>query len=190
MPKAGLPTGTQIRNVATVTFDVNPPITTDQVNENDPSQGVDPAKQDLNTIDAVRPDQQRHRAAGLQPRQLHRELVRPGRLRAAPASIPSTFTCPTTAATSRSGRATRPPRRPPLRGWTATPTASTAWPSITPATSSRAHGRTGHDDRRRRSADEQRAGVAGLQPRHLHGELVRRRRQRVGHRRLRRLRLR
>ena len=55
MPKAGLPTGTQIRDVATVTFDDNPPITTDQVNENDPSQGVDPAKQDLNTIDAVAP---------------------------------------------------------------------------------------------------------------------------------------
>jgi hypothetical protein len=55
MPRAGLPTGTQIRNVATVTFDINPPITTDQVNENDPSQGVDPAKQALNTIDAVAP---------------------------------------------------------------------------------------------------------------------------------------
>ena len=55
MPKAGLPTGTQIRDVATVTFDDNPPITTDQVNENDPSQGVDPAKQDLNTIDAGAP---------------------------------------------------------------------------------------------------------------------------------------
>jgi RHS repeat-associated protein len=55
MPKAGLPTGAQIHNVATVTFDVNPPITTDQVDENDPSKGVDPAKQDLNTIDAVAP---------------------------------------------------------------------------------------------------------------------------------------
>ena len=55
MPKAGLPTGTQIRNVATVTFDANPPITTDQVNDEDPSQGVDPAKQDLNTIDSVAP---------------------------------------------------------------------------------------------------------------------------------------
>jgi RHS repeat-associated protein len=55
MPRAGLPTGTQIRNIATVTFDVNPPITTDQVNENDSTQGVDPAKQDLNTIDAGAP---------------------------------------------------------------------------------------------------------------------------------------
>jgi hypothetical protein len=55
MPRANLPTGTQIHNVATVTFDVNPPITTDQVNENDPSQGVDPAKQDLNTIDSGAP---------------------------------------------------------------------------------------------------------------------------------------
>ncbi len=55
MPNAGLPTGTEIHNVATVRFDVNPPITTDQVNENDPSQGVDPSKQDLNTVDSVAP---------------------------------------------------------------------------------------------------------------------------------------
>src|SRR5262249_34163075 len=55
MPKAGLPTGTEIRNVASVVFDINPAITTDQVDENDPSQGVDPAKQCLNTIDAVAP---------------------------------------------------------------------------------------------------------------------------------------
>jgi hypothetical protein len=55
LPRAGLPTGTQIRNVATVIFDDNPPITTDQVNEHDPSQGVDPAKQDLNTIDSGAP---------------------------------------------------------------------------------------------------------------------------------------
>ena len=55
MPKVGLPTGTQIRNVATVIFDANPPITTDQVNDEDPSLGVDPAKQDLTTIDSVAP---------------------------------------------------------------------------------------------------------------------------------------
>jgi len=55
MPKAGLPTGTQIRNVASVVFDANAPITTDQVDDNDPSKGVDPAKQDLITIDAGPP---------------------------------------------------------------------------------------------------------------------------------------
>jgi RHS repeat-associated protein len=55
MPKPGLPTGTQIRNVASVIFDTNAPVTTDQVDDNDPSKGVDPAKQDLNTIDAVPP---------------------------------------------------------------------------------------------------------------------------------------
>jgi hypothetical protein len=55
MPKAGLPTGTAIRNVATVVFDVNPPITTDQVSETDPSKGIDPAKQALNTIDSGAP---------------------------------------------------------------------------------------------------------------------------------------
>jgi RHS repeat-associated protein len=51
-PKAGLPTGTQIRNVAAVVFDVNAPITTDQVDPHDPSKGIDPNKQDLITIDA------------------------------------------------------------------------------------------------------------------------------------------
>jgi RHS repeat-associated protein len=55
LPKAGLVTGSQIRNIATVVFDNNAAITTDQVNENDPSQGVDPSKQCVNTIDAVAP---------------------------------------------------------------------------------------------------------------------------------------
>src|SRR5437763_9071471 len=49
-PRAGLPTGTQIRNVAAITFDVNNPIATDQVSETDPTQGVDPNKQALVTI--------------------------------------------------------------------------------------------------------------------------------------------
>ncbi len=54
-PKAGLPTGTQITNVALVTFDANPAIATDQVNDEDPSQGTDPAKMALVTIDAGPP---------------------------------------------------------------------------------------------------------------------------------------
>ena len=54
-PKAGLTTGTQIRNVAAITFDVGNTITTDQVNDDDPSLGVDPTKQALNTIDAGPP---------------------------------------------------------------------------------------------------------------------------------------
>ena len=54
-PKAGLATGTAIRNVALVTFDQNIAIATDQVNDDDPSQGVDPAKQALVTIDAGAP---------------------------------------------------------------------------------------------------------------------------------------
>jgi RHS repeat-associated protein len=55
-PKAGLPTGKAIRNVATVIFDVNAPITTDQVDPHDPTKGTDPAKQDLITIDAGAPN--------------------------------------------------------------------------------------------------------------------------------------
>ena len=54
-PKSGLPTGTQIRNVADVSFDEQPIIATDQVSETDPTQGVDPTKQALVTIDAGPP---------------------------------------------------------------------------------------------------------------------------------------
>ena len=54
-PKSGLATGTQIRNVADVTFDLGNTIATDQVSETDPSHGVDPTKQALVTIDAVAP---------------------------------------------------------------------------------------------------------------------------------------
>jgi RHS repeat-associated protein len=54
-PKAGLTTGTPIRNVAAVTFDLDKTITTDQVSDDDPSLGVDPAKQALNTIDVGTP---------------------------------------------------------------------------------------------------------------------------------------
>jgi hypothetical protein len=54
-PKPNLPTGTQIHNVASITFDLGQTIATDQVNDEDPSQGVDPSKQALNTIDAGPP---------------------------------------------------------------------------------------------------------------------------------------
>ena len=54
-PKANLPTGTQIRNVALVSFDQGEAIATDQVDPYDPSQGVDPTKECLNTIDAGPP---------------------------------------------------------------------------------------------------------------------------------------
>ncbi len=54
-PKLDLPTGTQIRNVADISFDQQPIITTDQVNDEDPSQGVNPNLQDLVTIDSVAP---------------------------------------------------------------------------------------------------------------------------------------
>jgi hypothetical protein len=54
-PKAGLATGAQITNVALVSFDGQPQIATDQVDPHDPSQGIDPAKEALNTIDASLP---------------------------------------------------------------------------------------------------------------------------------------
>ncbi len=54
-PKPNLPTGTQIRNVASIKFDVNPVITTDQIDPHDASKGVDTNKQALVTIDNVVP---------------------------------------------------------------------------------------------------------------------------------------
>jgi RHS repeat-associated protein len=54
-PEAGLASGTQIRNVALVTFDQNQPVATDQVNDEDPAQGIDPSKQALVTIDSGAP---------------------------------------------------------------------------------------------------------------------------------------
>jgi RHS repeat-associated protein len=54
-PMPLLTTGTQLHNVAAVTFDTNAPIATDQVDDEDPSKGNDPARQDPLTIDAGLP---------------------------------------------------------------------------------------------------------------------------------------
>jgi hypothetical protein len=51
----GLPTGTTILNVASINFDNNGIITTDQVDDEDPSQGTDPTKEALITIDSGAP---------------------------------------------------------------------------------------------------------------------------------------
>ena len=44
-PKAGVTTGAQITNVALISFDGQPQIATDQVDDNDPSKGIDPSKE-------------------------------------------------------------------------------------------------------------------------------------------------
>jgi len=54
-PKAGLSTGTQITNIADITFDLGQAIATDQINDQDPTQGIDPSKQALVTIDGGAP---------------------------------------------------------------------------------------------------------------------------------------
>ncbi|MCY2954337.1 MAG: DUF6531 domain-containing protein [Planctomycetota bacterium] len=54
-PKAGLMTGTQIRNIAVIQFDFGESIATNQISPHDPSKGVDPAKECLNTIDSLPP---------------------------------------------------------------------------------------------------------------------------------------
>ena len=64
----GLTTGTQIRNVADVSFDFAKTIATDQVDDEDPTQGVDPSKQDLLTIDAGPPTSLPYRLYCLPPR--------------------------------------------------------------------------------------------------------------------------
>jgi len=54
-PKAGLATGTAITNVALVTFDQNIAIATDEVDDGDPTKGIDSSKEALVTIDSVAP---------------------------------------------------------------------------------------------------------------------------------------
>ncbi len=54
-PKTDLPTGTAIRNVATIQFDFGERIDTNQVDPHDPSKGTDPAKEVLVTVDANPP---------------------------------------------------------------------------------------------------------------------------------------
>ncbi|MCM8594071.1 cohesin domain-containing protein [Accumulibacter sp.] len=54
-PKPGLATGTQIRNIALISFDGQPWIATNQIDPHNPAAGTDPAKDALNTIDAGAP---------------------------------------------------------------------------------------------------------------------------------------
>jgi RHS repeat-associated protein len=53
--KAGLPTGTEIRNVALITFDGQLAIATDQADPLDPTKGIDTSKQARVTLDAGLP---------------------------------------------------------------------------------------------------------------------------------------
>ncbi|MBE2260535.1 MAG: tandem-95 repeat protein, partial [Rhodobacteraceae bacterium] len=53
--KPGLATGTQIRNIALISFDGQPWIATNQVDPHNPAAGTDPAKEARNTIDAGAP---------------------------------------------------------------------------------------------------------------------------------------
>jgi len=57
-PKSGLATGVVIPNIASIVFDSNPPITTDQLDPLDPSKGTDPATRAFVTIDSTIPHAQ------------------------------------------------------------------------------------------------------------------------------------
>jgi RHS repeat-associated protein len=54
-PKSGLATGTAIPNVASIVFDDGQPITTDQVDPEDPSKGTTSSKEAIVTIDSMPP---------------------------------------------------------------------------------------------------------------------------------------
>ncbi|MFO0880614.1 MAG: RHS repeat-associated core domain-containing protein [Gemmataceae bacterium] len=54
-PKADLATGTEIRNVAFISFDGQPAIATNQIDPQNPVAGTDPNREALNTIDGVAP---------------------------------------------------------------------------------------------------------------------------------------
>ena len=54
-PKNGLPTGTEIRNVASIQFDFSVTIDTNQIDPHDPGKGTDPNKEALVTIDSDLP---------------------------------------------------------------------------------------------------------------------------------------
>ncbi len=53
--KSDVPTGTEIRNVALITFDQNSAIATNQVDPHDPTQGINPAQEASITIDSGTP---------------------------------------------------------------------------------------------------------------------------------------
>ena len=53
--RTNLPSGSEIRNVASISFDNQPQITTDQIDPHNPGAGIDPGKQALNTIDSGTP---------------------------------------------------------------------------------------------------------------------------------------
>ena len=57
-PRADLPTGTEIRNVALISFDDQTIIATNQIDPQNPAAGTDPKKEALNTIDASGPTSQ------------------------------------------------------------------------------------------------------------------------------------
>ena len=54
--KQNLTTGTEIRNIAYITFDYTETIATNQIDPHDPSAGTDPNLECLITIDAHLPD--------------------------------------------------------------------------------------------------------------------------------------
>jgi RHS repeat-associated protein len=57
-PKASLPTGTEIRNVALISFDGQTNIATNQIDPQDPAAGTSPDREALSTIDAAGPRSQ------------------------------------------------------------------------------------------------------------------------------------
>jgi RHS repeat-associated protein len=57
-PKSGVASGTQIPNVANIVFDDGEPLATDLINDEDPSEGINPAAEAIVTIDNSTPTAQ------------------------------------------------------------------------------------------------------------------------------------
>ena len=137
-PKSGLPTGTPDPQRRPDHLRRQPGIATDQVDDDDPSQGVDPTKQALVTIDAGPPTS----SVGPLPAtetsaSLHRDLVGPGRPRRLGHRLLQHLRLRRRRAVHALavGHDRRPRRPSPAQS--ATPTASTASPPTTSATSRR-----------------------------------------------------
>ena len=117
--------------MADVSFDEQPIIATDQVSETDPTQGTDPSKEALVTIDAGAPDQHRGAAA--------RETTTPsftvswsGSDDAGGSGIASydIYVSDNGGPYTPGSRAAIPRPRPPSPARMVTPTPSIAWPPI------------------------------------------------------------
>jgi hypothetical protein len=135
--RSGLPTGTQLRNVALISFDNQPAIATDQVDDFNPAAGIDPSRQALITLDAIAPTSHVNSLPS-QSQLLQVPLSWAGQDDPGGSGVASFDIY--VSDNGGAGRSGSPPQPAPTRRSKAnrsTPTASRAWRVTTPATSRR-----------------------------------------------------